>query len=397
VTRLYDVAEINDVIVVGAGVMGLWTARACARAGLKVVLIETSGIAAGASGTPLGALMPHLPTGRANELAAFQARGLKTLPGLISELEAATGLPCGFRRSGRLIPIRTQRFRAKAEAAVAHAPVAWGTDFACEIDDTMRTASLDGWLADDAVAFGLLRETFTAVVEPQMLLAALSKDLQAAGGRIETADFARWDAVRRCALDRHGDRIAAASNLVVCAGHRTFALLEDQRFADQPQTHAPGVAGGGVKGHAVRLELPGHAPAASREGRPLIFDAGIYVAMTSQDSIAVGSTTEPDWTTLDNDPVICANLVERAKALCPALADAKLGACWAGIRPRAASRKPLIGCVDADAGVHVATGGYKISFAIAHLAAEALAATLSGSSHCSGRPSVPDAFQPTPY
>ncbi|PZR70212.1 MAG: D-amino-acid oxidase, partial [Stutzerimonas stutzeri] len=60
-----------DLIVVGGGVMGLWTALFAARQGLSVHLAERRTIGAGASGGVLGALMPHLPD-RWNAKKAFQ-------------------------------------------------------------------------------------------------------------------------------------------------------------------------------------------------------------------------------------------------------------------------------------------------------------------------------------
>ncbi|MBL3566941.1 FAD-dependent oxidoreductase, partial [Rhodovulum sulfidophilum] len=50
-----------DVTVMGAGVFGLSSAYACARRGARVRVVEWSHPGAGASGTPVGALSPHVP------------------------------------------------------------------------------------------------------------------------------------------------------------------------------------------------------------------------------------------------------------------------------------------------------------------------------------------------
>ncbi len=51
--------ERFDLIIIGGGIVGLWSAYFAAQRGLKTVLVEEHGIAAGASGGVLGALMPH--------------------------------------------------------------------------------------------------------------------------------------------------------------------------------------------------------------------------------------------------------------------------------------------------------------------------------------------------
>ena len=50
-----------DLVVVGAGVQGLWIGRKARAAGLSVAIVEAETSSAGASGGLLAALMPHMP------------------------------------------------------------------------------------------------------------------------------------------------------------------------------------------------------------------------------------------------------------------------------------------------------------------------------------------------
>jgi len=55
------------------------------------------------------------------------------------------------------------------------------------------------------------------------------------------------------------------------------------------------------------------------------------------------------------------------------LHDASVVARWAGVRPRAASRAPLLGIWPGRAGHFIANGGFKIGFGIAPLVGEMMA------------------------
>jgi hypothetical protein len=114
-----------DLLVVGAGVAGLWLALKAARAGLSVTLVERDRIGAGASGGFLGALMPHSPD-RWNGKKDFQFRALVDLEGEVARLESETGLDCGYKRVGRLLPLGTEQARNAALANIAEARTNWG-------------------------------------------------------------------------------------------------------------------------------------------------------------------------------------------------------------------------------------------------------------------------------
>ncbi|MEO0731064.1 MAG: FAD-dependent oxidoreductase, partial [Pseudomonadota bacterium] len=86
-----------DLLVVGGGIVGLWIAKRAAEAGLDIALIERSSCGGAASGTPLGALMPHLP-GPLDEKKSFQLAALLSLGSAVGALESQTGAPCGYRR-----------------------------------------------------------------------------------------------------------------------------------------------------------------------------------------------------------------------------------------------------------------------------------------------------------
>ena len=96
--------SMPDIAIIGAGIVGLWCAVEAVRAGLRPLIIDSIGIAAGASGGIVGALMPHQPSVWSPK-KALQLEGLLSLPHQIATLEAQTGLSAGYKRAGRLLPI----------------------------------------------------------------------------------------------------------------------------------------------------------------------------------------------------------------------------------------------------------------------------------------------------
>ncbi|MGA1268693.1 MAG: FAD-dependent oxidoreductase, partial [Gemmobacter sp.] len=79
----------------------------------------------------------------------------------------------------------------------------------------------------------------------------------------------------------------------------------------------------------------------------------------------------------------------RAVAFCPVLGDAPVIDRWAGVRPRAASGRLLLGALPGRGAGYVANGGFRIGFGVAPLAAERLADLV-----LTGRADIPPDFLP---
>jgi glycine/D-amino acid oxidase-like deaminating enzyme len=81
-------------------------------------------------------------------------------------------------------------------------------------------------------------------------------------------------------------------------------------------------------------------------------------------------------------------LQERAVAALPVLHGAPVVRRWAGVRPRARTRAPLLGPWPGRAGHFVANGGFKIGFGIAPRVAQVIADLV-----LEGRETYPPAFR----
>ena len=81
-------------------------------------------------------------------------------------------------------------------------------------------------------------------------------------------------------------------------------------------------------------------------------------------------------------------MIATARSLCPALRDAAVIERWAGVRPRAKSRAPMLGAWPGRDGHFIANGGFKIGFGMAPKVAAVMADVV-----LDGRDAVPAGFR----
>ena len=144
------------------------------------------------------------------------------------------------------------------------------------------------------------------------------------------------------------------SHALVCAGVESFPILQSLL----PPLPKP--LGQGVKGQAALLA------ADLDPSLPVVFLDGIYVVPHEGGFAAVGSTSENRYDDPSSTDHQLDTVIEKARALVPALRDAPVVERWAGIRPKAIGRDPLVGPVPGHPNVIALTGGFKITFGMAH-------------------------------
>lgn len=347
-----------DLVIVGAGVVGLWCALKARQQGLSVVVVEQGQIGHGASGGILGALMPHRPV-QWTDTKAFQLAALLSLETEVAHLESATGLSCGYARCGRVMPIASLSSLNEHERWQAGSQAAWpaaspsGTAVSWNI---LRGAPDPAWptLKPGFAAFS--SDTLSARIDPRKLLAALAAGIQpevviaensAVAGISDNAEVMLADGLR-----------LSPGRVIVAAGHESFRLL-------QPVLQRE--LGWGVKGQAVLLR----PRCWSFDGMPIIYSRGTYVIAHEGGLVAVGATSHRNFTNAHVDEAVSRELVQRAVDLCPGLADADIVEQWAGVRPRAVGRDPVVGPLPDTPRIIVASGGFKITLGIAHRMADA--------------------------
>jgi glycine oxidase len=337
-----------DLTVRGGGIFGLSIAWAAVQRGAKVRLIETASIGAGSSGGVVGALAPHVPENW-NDKKAFQLESLLMAQGWWQAVEAASDLPSGYARTGRLQPLADAAAVELAQKRADTARDLWQGNAEWRVipakGGDWEPASPCGWLVHD---------TLSARLHPRMAAAALVAAIRAKGGEVIIGDAADEGAV------------------VWATGLAGLLALSD----DLGRT-----IGGGVKGQALLLR---HAA----ETLPQLFVAGLHIIPHADGTVAIGSTSEHTWTDPTSTDDQLTALHSAAIAALPVLAGAEVVERWAGVRPRAKSRAPILGQWPGRPGQFVANGGFKIGFGMAPKVAEVMADLV-----LDGKDAIPDGFR----
>lgn len=362
-----------DLLVAGAGVAGLWLTVKAARAGLSVMLVEPGNPGGGATGGFLGALMPHSPE-RWNGKKEFQFQALVDLEEEVARLESETGAFCAYRRVGRILPLTSERGRAAALDQIADARANWGGRFRYEVHHAPERS---GWPDMLRAPHGVVHETLSARLSPPGLIGALLTSL----ATMPNVDLRLGAAVVEVDPGERKARLSDGSmvsfgHIALANGVDAFPLIA--RAAGLPA----GSLGGGVKGQAALLD------AKASPDLPLVYEDGVYVIVHENGHVAVGSTSEREF----DDPVgtdgQLDEVVKRARKLCPAIKHAPEIRRWAGVRPRAIGRDPMLGPVPGAPNVLAMAGGFKISFGIAHRMADCLVAAITATK----APETPQSF-----
>ena len=315
---------MTDVTVHGAGIFGLSVAWVCARRGATVRVIDPNGVGQGASNGLVGALAPHVPENW-NDKKQLQFDSLVMAETMWAEVAELSGEDPGYARLGRLQPIVDEAALALAAARVESAKPLWRGKF------TWQIVPQDTYAPYATSPTGLLiQDTLSARAHPRRCTAALAKALTALGVEITTEG-------------------PAIGKQVWATGVAGLKELSNELGA---------TVGNGVKGQAALLDF-------SAPEMPQLFADSLHIIPHTDGTTAIGSTSERDYTDPGSTDAQLDALIAKARTLCPPLAEAKTLTRWAGLRPRARSRAPMLGHHPTKPGQFVANGGFKIGFGMA--------------------------------
>src|SRR4051794_2025409 len=300
-----------DILVIGGGLIGLSVAWRAARRGAQVTVLEAGTFGCGASHVAAGMLAPvgEAEVGEAGaRLLELGLAALERWPAFARELEEATGIDVGLRRSGALVLARdadeaeaVEReldFRTRRGLAVERMLPSEARRREPALAPTLRLA-LD--VPDDAS------------VDPRRLAQALVGACRAEGVEL-----------------REGERVTApaelrAGRVVVAAGAWSGQLVE-------------GLPVRPLKGQLLRLRDPGGPGLIDRVLR---YEGG-YLVPRGDGTYVLGATMEERGfdTTITAGGVY--ELLRDAHELVPGLSELVVEEAIAGLRPATPDNLPIV-------------------------------------------------------
>lgn len=370
-------AASPDVLVVGAGVIGLSIAWRAARRGLTVVLADPQP-GRGASHAAAGMLTPvsELQYGE-ESLLRLNMDSAARYPAFAAELEDASGLPSGYRACGTLAVALDADDRAVLKDLHAFQSrlglaSTWLTSRECRRFEPMLSP---------AVAGGLHVEGDHQIDNRRLVAALLAACEREPGITLRPA--------RATALLTAGDRATGArldDGTDVSAGQVVIAAGCWSNAVDGlPPGLLPPIRP--VKGEILRLHVPdAYRPFLSHNVRGVVKGGSMYLVPRADGELVIGAT-END---LGYDTKVTAGgvyeLLRDARELVPGVTELPLVETHAGLRPGTPDNAPLIGRTGLD-GLIAATGHYRHGILLTPVTADAVAELLADGT-------VPDVVRP---
>jgi glycine oxidase len=366
-----------DVVVVGAGVIGLSCAWRLAQRGARVAVVERGEPGCGASRVAAGMLAPvgELTFGEP-ELLELTLAAARLYPQFVAELEGVSGKATGYEQLGAL-HIALDRDEA-AQLRRVHdlqrsleLEAEWLPPRKCRDLEPGLTPSFHGGV----FAAG------EAAVDPRALTLALLAACEVEGVEVragtEVVDgiFEGERLVGVQTARRRSDTQEVSNHRLDAEIRAETVILATGAWSGAtewlPEHARPPVRP--VKGQVLELRRRDGEPAA----RHILASERVYLVPRSDGRLIVGATVEE----MGYDTAVTAGgvheLLREAYRLLPDVAEMELVDAIAGLRPGTPNNLPIVGPGEID-GLVLATGHFRNGILLAPLAAEAIIDLLVG-------------------
>jgi glycine oxidase len=344
-----------DVIVVGAGIIGVSVADRLAALGASVKVLEMRSPGRGASQASAGMLAPHTEAHGDPELLQLGTRSLNLFDDLVRSLEAETGRPVEYRRTGTLEVAFDAEGRQRLLAAKRSMEA---RDVDCEFLEPGQIPRRDTAISPDATA-----ALFTAphgFVGVDSLIRALVHRARLAGAVFESpVEGVGVEAGPASVQVRAGDRVDRADYVVIAAGSWSGRVRV---------RHVPALPMRPVRGQLLHLRWAGPGALSG-----IVWGPRCYVVPWSDGTLLVGATVEEAGFNEEATAAGIRDLAEAVIQLLPAAATARFDAVRVGLRPALPDGLPAIGPLRQAPRVVVATGHYRNGVLLAPVTAEMVA------------------------
>lgn len=353
-----------DVVVVGAGVVGLAVGEELARAGHQVVVLERDRVGETcAAAAAAGMLAPAAEADATPQVTTQLAlESHRMYPDWVARLEEVSGTPVGFDRSGTVV-VALDADDLRELVHLERAQQRFG--LRTQRLSASEARALQPSLGPSVVGGLLLADDWQ--VDPRRLLEALRRCVERAGGRV--VEGAAVEALRRqngtWQVQVKGGEEVTARVVVVAAGAWSPSVLP----AGVPR---PPVRP--VRGVVLRL-------GAGLETGCVVRTPRVYVVPRAWGETVVGATVEErGWAREALAGGVYELLRESRRAL-PCVDEMPLREVAVGFRPAIRDNVPAVGPVDEEGTLFVATGHYRKGVELAPLTAVMVRQLVEGAGH----------------
>jgi glycine oxidase len=324
-------AQQADVVILGAGVVGLSTARRLVLRGASTVVLDPATLGGQGSRAAVGVAIPSLRLHADPAMLAFVREARKSLDMDIERLSGTTSLRRG---TGIMRLAVDERARESLESLVVN--VEWLGHWL----DKAEVEAIEPVLNGSTIAGAFLNED-GYVVDVHGYLTALLHETARLG-----ADIRLGEGVLTVQEESGGVRIRtpltelSAHHLIVAAGAWSGLIPGLPPLPIRP-----------IRGQIMTLVHPAHSVS-----RVISGDRGGYLAPWRSGEIAVGATEEDAGFISHSTPAGLRYLTTVVARTAPALRDAQFVQSWAGLRAASPNGRLLLGTYPGTKRVFLATG-----------------------------------------
>jgi glycine oxidase len=355
-----------DVIVVGAGIIGLSLAIELNKQGLRVLVVDRGEPGREASWAAGGMLVdfPGETRPALRELAAASAR---MYPEFVHQLQDESGLKIDLRSVGTLLFVDPEQDSWSVQALQSSYPLPRPL---AELEPALR-------VADESRSQFTILHLNESCVDPRHLT-----DAALAAARHREIDFSSGEQVlavevaegKACGV-RTNKTLFAAGLVVNCAGAWAGQIRvgtgSSSVQAEQNST-AFLVPTRPVKGQMLCVVMP-----QKELVRHVVRTPDVYLIPRSDGRMLIGATAEEAGFDKQTVPGTILKLRQSALDLVPKLADARILEAWAGLRPGTPDGLPILGATPTP-GYFVATGHFRDGILLAPATAKVMGQVVTG-------------------
>lgn len=331
-------------VVIGAGVIGLGIAWRLAQAGCRVDVFDRGPAGRGASWAAAGMLAAAIEAEPGEEsLLALTLDSQRRWPDFADELEAASGLPVGYRGEGTLAIALT---RDDAQQLRHHYEFQMSLGLELEWLSGAEARRREPHLWPGLVA--AVASPRDHQVDNRLVAAALSAAVTRAGGTVH----------EHCPVREIATTGARASGVVTAAGFAAADIVIlaagawSREIGGVPPAFVPPVRP--IKGQMLALRMDPAAPLV----RHVIWAPKAYLVPRRDGRLIVGGTVEERGF---DDSLTAGGLLallDGAWRAMPAIEELPVAETWVGFRPGSRDDAPMLGPAGLD-GLVIATGHHR--------------------------------------
>ena len=334
-----------DVVVLGAGVIGSSIAHTFARHQYKTILVDKQQPGQEASAAAAGILAVSSGRSKRGPMYQLKKASQALYPGLIQEIQQATGIDVEYQTVGVLCLIRNdadeKKYRKLYELRQEQGhPVTWLSAEALRQAEPALSPDLRGavhFSGDHHLHNGKLAAAWALAAEKygaQLRTDTTVTEIRRTGGHVHSV--------------RIGDEWVEAGTVVIATGSWSRQVGEMFGIAIPVEP---------AKGQMLAVRAPQISHVISCDEH--------YLVPRKNGEVIIGSSVEYVGHTKDVTLDTVQAFIDRSEALVPGISKAPLSRFWAGLRPYSPTRRPILCRAPDIDNVVLATGHHRNGIVLA--------------------------------